>query len=115
MGVQLLAGEEERLDGINLWPQLVDSDDADPDRTRDADKDADVRQRQEVLYNIDPIGLPPPVWNQATCFDILYELERLHAPLVVIVSSRIDTAGWLLSVYVRVRTCGRMSAIASTD
>ena len=67
----MLAEEEQsHLDGMNLWPQLIgpgfaevhakDRDGTDG-REFGAEVNAETWRRDEVLYNIDPIGLPPPV------------------------------------------------------
>ena len=46
-GSALPEAERERLDGLDLWPQLISGGEQ-------------GEGRREVLYNIDPIGLPPP-------------------------------------------------------
>lgn len=70
----LSAEDNDHLDGMNLWPQLVgstfaelhaaDRDGPDSNRKFGAEATTQSWQRDEVLYNIDPIGLPPPVSHQ---------------------------------------------------
>ena len=47
-----------RLDGIDIWPQLISSPDADSAATPAAA--AASLDEREILYNIDPIGQRPP-------------------------------------------------------